>query len=576
MCMTRLRGADIVIDVSNGVPYFSPVWRRRPSVCLMLHSHADQWGLRFGPTTARVARWMEGTAVPYVYRHRKFVAISRSTADAIGSIGVDPRRVSIIETGVEAPPGGLATRSTEPLFVSLSRLVPHKRTDLLLEAWQSVHPVIGGRLVVVGDGPLLDTLRQSAIGIPGVTFTGHVRESVKWNLLRESWFLIQASLHEGWGMVILEGAAVGTPTLAIDAPGVRDAIVDGKTGVLVPATSESLSRALADEWIRLAADDGRRRLLGQEARHWAEDHTWDSVVDAWESLLEEEVGSRMRRPIGRRFSLNLGQPPAPVARGEAPLLTAPPALHNRDRTGLRRMATLFGAFRTQFEDPDAFYSLLASDTIELLRRYDSLEDKHILDIGGGPGYLAERFRKEGARSSFVEPIWEEMTEPGRRLGYGMVGDGCQLPVLDASFDISCSSNVIEHVLTPEAFLGEMVRVVRPGGTIFLAFTNWLSPFGGHETSPWHYAGGERAARRYERKFGYPPKNRFGKSLFRLSITDVMRLVREQADAELLDAFPRYYPVWTKPLVRLRGVREVLTWNLVVVLKRSYPADVPRP
>jgi SAM-dependent methyltransferase len=211
---------------------------------------------------------------------------------------------------------------------------------------------------------------------------------------------------------------------------------------------------------------------------------------------------------------------------------------------------------------------LASDTIELLRRYDSLEDKAVLDIGGGPGYMAECFRREGARSSFIEPIWEEMTEPGRALGYGIVGDGCRLPILDATFDISCSSNVIEHVVDPGDFLDEMVRVVRPGGTIFLAFTNWLSPFGGHETSPWHYAGGEWAARRYERKFGYPPKNRFGESLFRLSITDVMRLAREQPNAVVLDAFPRYYPSWSKPLARVRGAREVLTWNLVVVLRRT--------
>ena len=67
------------------------------------------------------------------------------------------------------------------------------------------------------------------------------------------------------------------------------------------------------------------------------------------------------------------------------------------------MAELFGGFRTQFDDPDGFYSLLAADTIELLRRYDSLEDKEILDVGGGPGYMAECFRKEGARRASSNP-----------------------------------------------------------------------------------------------------------------------------------------------------------------------------
>ena len=81
----------------------------------------------------------------------------------------------------------------------------------------------------------------------------------------------------------------------------------------------------------------------------------------------------------------------------------------------------------------------------------------------------------------------------------MIGDGIQLPFGDGSFDISHSSNVLEHVTAPQQFFAEMIRVIRPGGLVFLAFTNWFSPFGGHETSPWHYLGGERAAQRYPRK-----------------------------------------------------------------------------
>ena len=212
-------------------------------------------------------------------------------------------------------------------------------------------------------------------------------------------------------MVILEGAAVGTPTLAIDAAGVRDAIIDGKTGVLVPAMSESLSQALADEWIRLAADDWTSTAL--EPRGTA------VGSGPHVGLHGRRLGVPSRRrdwcpheaPTGGRFSLNLGQAAAPVARGRSPTPRGSRASAHRRRS--HRPAAdggLFGAFRRQFEDPDGFYSLLASDTIDLLRRYDSLEDRNILDVGGGPGYLAERFRKEGARSSFVESIWEEMTD----------------------------------------------------------------------------------------------------------------------------------------------------------------------
>jgi SAM-dependent methyltransferase len=231
------------------------------------------------------------------------------------------------------------------------------------------------------------------------------------------------------------------------------------------------------------------------------------------------------------------------------------------------MAALLRGFRTQFDDPDGFYNLLARDTIALIERFEPVASRRVLDVGGGSGYFAEAFRRSSAESVFVEPLWDEMTDVGRKLGFGVVGDGCHLPLGSASFDIGFSSNVIEHVRDPWQFLDELLRVVRPGGLVFVAFTNWLSPFGGHETSPWHYAGGDRAARRYERRSGHPPKNLYGESLFRLSIADVLRWCREDPRAQVLDAFPRYYPHWTKAVTMVPGVREVVTWNLAVVLRR---------
>jgi hypothetical protein len=117
-------------------------------------------------------------------------------------------------------------------------------------------------------------------------------------------------------------------------------------------------------------------------------------------------------------------------------------------------------------------------------------------------------------------------------------------------------------------LAEAIRVTRPGGIVFCAFTNWLSPWGGHETSPWHYLGGNRAVRRYERKHGRPPKNRYGHSLYPVSVASALRWTREHAGAELVDAVPRYLPGWTRPLLRLPGAREILTWNLLLVIRRT--------
>ncbi len=310
---TLLRKADLVIDVENGLPFLSPLWRRRPSVCLVLHNHGDQWAMRFPRPVARVARAVEHYVIPAIYRRRLFVAISSSTAEGLQKMGVDGRQVRVVEPGVDLSPRLHATTSQTPLFVSLTRLVPHKRVDVLLDAWREVQPVIGGRFVVVGDGPELDGLRRRAAGIPGAELVGRVEDAEKERWFQEAWFLVHGAQHEGWGIVILEAAAAGIPTVAFDAPGVRDAVVDGKTGILVDGSEGSkveLATKMARQWIALATDRVYRAQLGGAARQRAIEYGWDRMVDSWEQVAKEAVtlpGSGLRSKEGT-------PPPAPAAR----------------------------------------------------------------------------------------------------------------------------------------------------------------------------------------------------------------------------------------------------------------------
>ena len=186
--------------------------------------------------------------------------------------------------------------SDAPLFVALNRLVPHKRVDFLLEAWRLVQPVTGGRLVVIGDGPEMGALRCSAAEIPGVELRGYLGQVEKARLLGEAWFLVHGSSHEGWGIVSLEAGAAGTPTLAVDAPGVRDAVIDGVTGTLV---NDPTPAAFAEAWIELASNEPARVRMGQAAEQRARAQTWDRMVDAWLELLIDAVDSAdAHRPRG--------------------------------------------------------------------------------------------------------------------------------------------------------------------------------------------------------------------------------------------------------------------------------------
>jgi SAM-dependent methyltransferase len=234
----------------------------------------------------------------------------------------------------------------------------------------------------------------------------------------------------------------------------------------------------------------------------------------------------------------------------------------RDAT-LARSRTLFRAFLREQSDPDQFYGVLARDTVEQVSRHVGLPGAVVLDVGGGRGYYARSFREAGAAYLQVEP-----TAAGPDCPPGTVrARGEALPVRTGAVDVCFSSNVLEHVPDPWSVTGEMVRVTNPGGTLFLSFTPWLSPWGGHETAPWHYLGGDRARRWYRRRHGHEPKNRIGVSLFRVSISGALRWARTCPDVDVVAVYPRYHPWWAAWVVALPLLREVLSWNVVLVLRR---------
>jgi len=237
------------------------------------------------------------------------------------------------------------------------------------------------------------------------------------------------------------------------------------------------------------------------------------------------------------------------------------------RPTLGRSWKLLKAFRVEQSDPDHFYGTLARDSVDQISVYQPLDGRSVLDVGGGPGYFADAFRAAGATYNSLDADLGELSglgdpEPGTVLGSGM-----QLPFADGSFGVTYSSNVLEHVSKPWTMADEMVRVTKSGGLIFLSYTLWWGPWGGHETSQWHYLGGHRAARRYERKHGHPPKNVFGTSLFAVTASSGMRWARTQSSAEVVALIPRYLPRWSWWILHVPGVREVVTWNLAIVLRK---------
>jgi glycosyltransferase involved in cell wall biosynthesis len=263
------------------MPFLVPLWSRRPVICLVNHVHTELWPIRFRPPASTVGRRVENTVMPWVHRKNLFLTVSPSTAESLERMGVGAGRIRQICNGVVRPDPP-APRSPDPLFLALGRLTDYKRLDLLLRLWDRVRQVVGGKLVIAGDGP--ERARLEALAGPGVVFTGRVSEQEKHRLLCSAWLLMHPALIEGWGIVVSEAAIRGTPAIAFDVPGLRDSVVHGETGMLVRTEGQ-----FASAWASLVIDGRRREELGLAARTRALQLHWSSAVEGFAEVAGEAI-----------------------------------------------------------------------------------------------------------------------------------------------------------------------------------------------------------------------------------------------------------------------------------------------
>jgi len=241
------RALDVVIDVINGLPFGSPLVRRQGVMALVHHVHREQWQIIYPDWRGRIGWFVESWVTPRLYRRVPFVTVSAATRADLAGIGVPPDHVAVVRNGLSAHPVEEVVRSHTPRVIVLTRLVPHKQVEHVLEAaarLRGEHPDLA--IDVVGDGWWHDRLIAEAerLGVCDmVTFHGHVDELSRDRLLAQAWVMALPSLKEGWGIAVTEAAAQGTPTIGyVSSGGLQESVVDGVTGWLVDDLDELVER----------------------------------------------------------------------------------------------------------------------------------------------------------------------------------------------------------------------------------------------------------------------------------------------------------------------------------------------
>ena len=273
---------DVVVDVINGLPFGTPLVRRRGVVGLVHHLHQRQWQIIYPGPAGRLGWWVESRLTPRLYRGVPHLTVSEASRGDLAGLGV--RDVTIARNGL-APPAARHGRSATPRLCVLARLVPHKRIEHAVEVAAALQQEFPGlHLDVIGDGWWRtelekDVARLGAAGV--VTFHGRVDEPSRDRLLAQAWVMLLPSVKEGWGLAVMEAAAHATPTIAYrEAGGVTESVVDGETGRLVDDLA-GLEQATRD----LLRNPWTRQRLGERARERAHTFDWESTTDVVESVL---------------------------------------------------------------------------------------------------------------------------------------------------------------------------------------------------------------------------------------------------------------------------------------------------
>jgi glycosyltransferase involved in cell wall biosynthesis len=287
---------DIVIDDLNKIPFYSPWFVDRPVLAILMHLFRGSiFTEAFFPLASYV--YLTESIIPWAYGKRPFAVLSESSKKDVVRLGVRPEQITVIPPGTDFSrfnPDESVAR--EPVLLHVGRIKKYKSVDHLLQAADVLRK--RGRefrVVIVGEGddrPRLEKMTDELNLGDIVQFTGFISEEEKVNWYRRSAVLVENSIKEGWGLIVMEANGCGTPVVVARSPGLVDSSRHQLNGLFyeygnVPELADRLDTMLQDEEQRLE--------LGRQAIGWAHQWTWDGAADEMVKVISRTVADHRQR-----------------------------------------------------------------------------------------------------------------------------------------------------------------------------------------------------------------------------------------------------------------------------------------
>lgn len=282
----RKKPVDVIIDDLNKIPFYSPLFTRKKNLAMVMHLFRRTI---FKETNIFFAGYVFITEriIPLLYHNSNFIAISESSAEDLKKMGVR-KKIYIVYSGIPEIKDNSIIQRKKNLIAYVGRIKRYKSIDHLLKAIATIREEMPVELVVAGDGDARDELVEFSRKLNiKVDFCGMVSEQKKYEIYKSARVVVQPSIKEGWGLTVIEAQSCGTPVVCANSPGLRETLIDGKTGFLYEYGNIA---QLAERIKILISDDSLWHKFSDGAKEWAKNFSWEHSAGLMEKILREETG----------------------------------------------------------------------------------------------------------------------------------------------------------------------------------------------------------------------------------------------------------------------------------------------
>ncbi len=281
---------DVLVEDINKIPFYTPLYLKLPTLVVVPHL--------FSTTVFREINALLGLYIYFfekplvmVYRGRKFNVISESTADDIARRGIPESDISVVHCGIDNEVYNFDAsirKFDKPTVLYLGRIKKYKAIQHLITAFEKVlRDIPEAEMKIVGTGDYVPKLMNLAGKLKirnKIDFTGFVSQEDKVRYLRKSHVAVYPSSKEGWGLTNVEANACGTAVIAANSPGLRDSVLNDRTGFLYEFGNID---QLAEKLVNILRDDDTRARLEKGGLEWVKKFDWDDAADKFLEVLEK-------------------------------------------------------------------------------------------------------------------------------------------------------------------------------------------------------------------------------------------------------------------------------------------------